>query len=192
MNRIKALVLTIIVVCSGCLGEPWQAAYLTQDPDDTYSIDNPDGMADSIIFAANPANTDTNTRAIATVPGTSVCATTTTPNPVIQPGLSFVGPEGTITLTRNVWFAAAWLWNVNFWPGGGQLSNIGQWDASQIPISPIRVCGRYLNGTVQIRWNEGEWSQPIAVPLTSVTRTGVYGGHIPAGGSITFTAITLG
>ena len=126
------------------------------------------------------------------------------------------GVRRAITVTKNVWFGATWLFNVNLWtvtqtngspdvvalatPTNLDFSAIvGQWEGQAFPW---RVCVRFTGPTLTVdvgtaTTTHAPFSDPAYVRIATLPEgwdyAGQYGwyiGHLPAGGTFRYTDLS--
>lgn len=196
---------------------------LTAEHDDVYGLSLNTGG--KVTTTAAATNTGGNTRIGFTRPADGVatdaqsCATWSSDSSWRnQEGAALrvhAVPGGTqaITITKNIYFAANWFFNVHVWDtsqlpvavqiGAFDLSSVFYPNQQLLPL-PWRMCARTVDSTVSfIAWPAGE-SQPAWDDAThggSVTlptgfggagAAGWYIGHLEAGNQAAFTNLTAG
>jgi hypothetical protein len=226
-----ALTLAAVDVASASVSSPWiptydgdtsprslRTAYLTRDAGDSFTVTK-DGPV--LTAAAPPTNTGGNTREVVW-PSRSLrsrdaqtCATWLgETNDFVQEGLALRirhhdGVTTAITLTKNIYYGAHWVFNVHGWDSSSPspFTQLGQWDLSPVILDgggqyqpmPWRVCFRAVGSTVgmKIWWpaqmSEPSWSDPaytrtMVIPseYTRRGRAGWYVGHLQPGMSTTY------
>jgi hypothetical protein len=190
---------------------------LFRDGNDQYLVDS---APNRVTVSAQPTNTGGNQR-IAFYPhdGPNVtdevsCATwTAETTPVAQEGVALrVASHApfqvrAITLTKNVYFGATWIFNFHLWntANGEPFTQIGSVDLHDVLAPgghvvpfPWRVCSRAVGSFVQFKvWPtsepEPQWGDPSHGGVVLVSsewvypgRAGWYTGHLPPGASVTF------
>jgi hypothetical protein len=121
-----------------------------------------------------------------------------------------------ITVTKNVEFGVPWIFNVHTWDSadtiGGPWTQVAQLDMQKAVEAdgstrpfPWRVCARVMSNSLELKlWfpatmREPPWGDPTYTRRTSDLpdsysspgRTGWYVGHLPPGGSVTYSALGI-
>lgn len=148
-----------------------------------------------------------------------VCATWASESaPTAQQGLALriVQADGrtrAVTITKNVIFGATWAINAHVWDSGldQPFQAIGQWDlvatlteAGRTRPLPWRACARTIGATLSFRlWvlgvhAEPTWDTPghtgsatIPAAWNVPGQFGLYAGHLPAGGEMVYTDVSV-
>ena len=119
------------------------------------------------------------------------------------------GAGRAITVTKNVYFHAGWIFNVHVWDtattgvgtqiGSFDLSSVFRPGGSQVPL-PWNLCARVVGPTVSFiawpateqppAWDDATHGGSVTLPngWDSVGAAGWYIGHLQPGDSATFTA----
>jgi hypothetical protein len=118
-----------------------------------------------------------------------------------------------VTVSKNIYFGATWIINLHVWDSrkNPAFRQIGQFDLSQTlrpngtpaPL-PWRLCARALGSTLEFKvWRLGVEPEPAwddvnhggkaTIPAKWVEpgKAGLYVGHIPAGGSATYSHVAM-
>jgi hypothetical protein len=198
------------------------AIALTRDGNDQYLLDR---HGDGATVAAPGTNTGDNTRTVffpqrgaSTTDGTA-CATWLSESAWnVQEGVALrissdAGRTRAITITKNVFAGATWIFNVHVWDTGSwtQLTQVGAVDLGAalsrngwpLPL-PWRLCARADGPTIQLRaWRAGEeepaWGDRLHSGSVRVDpqwvypgQGGWYIGHLPPGGTVEFAGLGVG
>ncbi len=221
------LVIGVVLVVGACVATPHvtydgsgdphpQTVVLTPDGFDTYAFTSGAGSAE---FAARPDNRDSNLRqAFWPTGGPEVvdqqsCATwTSDTGGVTQQGATLrlstaTGHVRAVTVTKNVWFYALWVFNVHVWDTSSlqPFTLVGQVDlqpeffaGGHLPPLPWHLCARVIGPTVDVKaWPDPEpepaWGDPfhggsVTLPGGWVYpgRAGWYIGHLQPGAAARF------
>jgi hypothetical protein len=193
---------------------------LTPDGADTYTITSAAGTVTMVAPPTNTGGNLREVFWPAGAPDradSTACATWTTaaPNPdQVQQGLAFrVGPVRAVTLTKNVIFGVVWVFNVHEWDLSSTepFVQVAQFDLvnAVVPVGgvirplPWRVCARLIGNTITMKiWfppeTEPAWTDPDRVRSATIPagweapgKTGWYVGHLPPGGSATYTRLSV-
>lgn len=209
------VILGSVTAALGAAG-PFGTRVLTADGGDTYV--NLSSVRTNLVVVAPGTNSGSNTRVTYWHSSTPIaaggisCATWDSFPVTAQPGLAHnISPAGGLTVTRNVWGGAYWVFNVHTWlpngTGGYAFTQVAQMDwgtvigAGTPETLPWRVCS-WLSGTslrVKLWFPSSEpepsWADPdrtrsATVPSTAPGRGGWYVGHLPPGGAMVMTALS--
>ena len=123
------------------------------------------------------------------------------------------GPRRAITVTKNVYFHAGWIFNVHVWDtgtpsvgtqiGSFDLSSVFRPDGQQISL-PWNICARAVGTIVSFivwpaseaapAWNDASHGGSVTLPAgwDYAGTAGWYIGHLQPGDSSVFTALTSG
>ena len=193
---------------------------LTTEASDRYLLDR---EADTITVAAPTTNLGQNTRAVFArvdehqAVDQQACITWSAQSSWIdQQGVALRiragagGEPSAITVTKNVWFAANWIFNVHVWNPGTvpEYSLIGQFDLSAgfrsgttVASLPWRICARADNSVVSFSvwpltrsrpaWTDARYGGAVALPpgYEEPGAAGGYIGHLRPGDSVSFSAL---
>jgi hypothetical protein len=188
---------------------------LTPDGADTYTHTT---TATTITIAAPITNTGGNLRRVYWPSGqtdhtdTTVCATWGEHTAdSTQPGTAHhITSTRAVTVTRNVVYQIYWVFNVHIWDGQ-TFTQIAQFDMTDVVVlsggvyrpAPWRVCTRTTGPTLTFKiWfppeAEPTWSDPVRTRSTTIPagwnlrgKAGWYAGHLPPGGTLTYTNPTV-
>ena len=200
-----------------------QAEVLTPDAGDGYVLA---ALPDAVTVTAPIENVGSNLRVVFWDPelpraaDATTCATwSEASSEAVQQGAALrVGsaPGGevqAVTVTKNVGFAASWIFNVHVWgPARGEVHPVGQVDLGsvfaadgdpQFPRAlPWRMCARTQGATVQFKvwrrseaepaWTDRNHGAVVALPADAPV-AGAFGGfigHLHPGMTATFTELT--
>lgn len=201
--------------------------FLTRDGSDVTHVQH---ASAGVVRVSSPAsNRDQNSRSFLWRNDAAVsrdqwsCATTQHTGMPIQEGVALRladSPKGGtrgITVQKNIFGFADWVYNVHLWDtaepgreGGRSVAHLASHDMSAAlrllwPIhGPRRLCARVVGDVVELKvWSasdaEPEWGDPVhsrTTPLPSgwdyEGRPGLYIGHVPANGVVTFSDLSVG
>lgn len=192
---------------------PIGSAVVTADGTDAYSFTTTTGTVE-----AQPldGNTGANLRMVfwpsdgPIVTDQQTCATwSSAVGPMTQEGAALRVIDGhAITVTKNVWAGAQWIFNLHVWAAGvGTM--FGQFDLGAVfnragTLSPLpwHLCARALRGVFSFKawpdyerepsWSDATHGGSALIPTGWETpgRAGWYVGHLPPGGQATYSALT--
>lgn len=230
---IAATLAAVALLATACLPPPepppgWSQVFITRDGADVTKISS--SSADAAHVQAPRDNGGKNSRTLFwrnDAPVTrdhTACATTTHSGGQNQDGVALrVGPSphgGTrgITVNRNIWAGAHWIYNVMLWdtsPGNDhgtgvrtfhQVSAVDQRPAvskAPSPTAPRRLCARVTGADLEWKvWptniDEPAWGDPVHTGSVRLPPAwvydgspGLYIGHTPPGGWAAFEAFTV-
>ena len=221
MQRFARIVL-IVLVLAGC--DHWVTTYdgtdaspllsgrITADGTDDYTITGTNGSAEA---RALSTNTGGNLREVfwpsdgPDATDEQTCAEWgTASGKYTQQGaalrIASSGPMRAITVTKNVFYEAGWIFNFHVWDASGgtffgqfDLTPVFHPDGTLVPL-PWHLCARTLRGRLEFKvWPsaepEPEWgdtthggSAPIPAGWEAPGKAGWYIGHLPNDGYATF------
>ncbi len=187
----------------------WDQHYLTRDGVDSTSLRMSAADAGRVVTGASNIGRDSRTlftrRTDAPSTDQEVCVRFRHSGGIAQEGVAFRvrddnGRTRAVTVTKNIWFHANWLFNVHTWDTDrpGVFAQHAALDMS--PALGTRVqgheawnlCGRAIDTRVDVRvWRQGEaepeWDHPtvrsatIPPDFTAPGRPGWYAGHVERG-----------
>lgn len=194
---------------------------LTPDAGDSYTYSSSTGAMDA---AALPSNTSGNLRAVfwpthglATQDEQS-CATWAAESTwqaqqgaALRVKVQYDGAVRAVTVTKNVWFGATWIFNVHVWNSRWQRAfrQIGWFDLESTFREPSgfgaelpwRLCARVRGtkfdfkvwrlSTPAPQWGDTAHGGSVTLPTTAPVAgfAGWYIGHLPAGATASFTRL---
>jgi hypothetical protein len=195
---------------------------LTSDGTDTYSVSLYNG---SISMSAPSTNGGTNLREVfwpssqRSSKDSQVCATwSDQSSPSVQQGVALrvvtgSGRTRALTVTKNIWGGAYWVFNVHTWDSSSSspFTLVSQhdmssvvWADNQAKALPWRICARVIGPSLTFKvWlpdreTEPSWNDQTHMASTTVPsdypgsgKTGWYVGHIPPGGSAHYTGLQV-
>jgi hypothetical protein len=195
-----------------------EAGFLTKEKNDDYGITVVDGDA---ISAAPTTNEGGNTRVAFWPAGAShtldqqSCMSWVEDDPFSQQGValrvrSVDGRTTAITVTKNIWFHAYWMFNVHVMDSGNPeqpFTQIASFDVSGAVVrngspapAPWRLCARVVGDQLALKvwaadeaepaWMDGVHGGGVVLPAgwDSPGAAGWYVGHLRPGVSTTYTA----
>jgi hypothetical protein len=195
------------------------AVALTRDGNDQYLLDRSGAGA---TVTAPPTNAGDNTRAVffpqraASTTDGEACATWISESTwSAQEGVALrIATDGgrtrAITVTKNIFAGATWIFNVHVWDTGvfPPLAQVGSVDLGAVlsrdtwPLPlPWRLCARTDGAVVELKaWRPGEgepgWSDRRHSGVVRVDpqwvyagKAGWYVGHVPPGGTVEFAGL---
>jgi hypothetical protein len=189
---------------------------LTADGTDTYVATQP--TRTSITVSAPATNAGGNLRRVYWPAGQTphtdgrVCATIATRTRRFRPGRHRPQSHGTraVTVTKNVWASAFWVWNAHYWDGP-TFVQFAQFDMVSgdvrtrrwLPAAAVRICTRTVGSTLTFKiwfppepepgWTDPARARSATVPAGWTVRgqVGLYVGHLLPGQSLTYTGVTV-
>ncbi len=205
---------------------PWSGGVggrgvLTPDDDDSYRYTSSSGTMDA---AALPSNRSANLRAVfwpshaVAARDQQSCATWASESTwraqqgaALRVDVERSGAIHAITVTKNVWYGATWIFNVHVWNSATvpALRQVGVFnlervfrgrDGLGVPL-PWRLCARVVGDVLDFKvwrlpgsepaWGDATHGGRVSVPMDAPRSgfTGWYIGHLPAGGSASFTGL---
>lgn len=203
------------LIVMGCAPPPptppagWDQYYLTRDGSDSTTLRMSSSNAGRVV--AGGSNTRGNSRTLFTRRGAAasrdqeVCVRFRNSGGIVQEGVAFRirhgnGRTRAVTVTKNIWSHAHWMFNVHTWDTA--RPNVFVQHAS-LDMSPAlgrwyqlhhtwNLCGRAVGARVDVRtWRQGDpepgWNHPtvrsatIPSGFTEPGRTGWYAGHVERG-----------
>lgn len=224
---VVVLLLAVVSVLSfpavggaGPSADPVLRAWIpTPDGSDGYSIV---GGRDALTVSANPGNRSGNLRAVVwpedapALRDSTGCATwERASGDSIQEGMAVrigttpAGEPTAVTVTKNVYAGAQWLFNVHLWRGAGLGRQIGEFDLRSVfedlgpgravrPL-PWRMCVRTRGDRLDLlvwplagptpRWGDPRHGGTLRLPASVAPRgaSGWYAGHLGPDTSVTYT-----
>jgi hypothetical protein len=196
-----------------------RARSLSSQHDDVYGSSPVGGGA---TYTAPTTNTGGQTRIAVTTTASPIgtdheaCVTWTAQSSWIdQEGVALrvrqaaAGATTAITVTKNVWLGAAWIFNVHVWNASGAYSQIATFDLESVfypdgnlaPL-PWHLCGRVAGAVVSlVAWPDGEQRPAygdvthggsVSLPpgYSAPGRPGWYVGHLLPGHAVTYRETT--
>jgi len=189
---------------------------LTADGTDTYVATQP--TRTSITVSAPATNAGGNLRRVYWPAGQTphtdgrVCATIATRSvDSVQEGTAhnLTGTRA-VTVTKNVWASAFWVWNAHYWDGP-TFVQFAQFDMVSVMFAPDgayrpltwRICTRTVGSMLTFKiWfppePEPAWTDPARARSATVPagwtvrgQVGLYVGHLLPGQSLTYTGVTV-
>nr|MBS1900243.1 hypothetical protein [Actinomycetota bacterium] len=227
VGAVLVLALAVVSVLSfpsigaaGPSADPVLRAWVpTPDGSDGYSIV---GGRDSVTVQANPGNRGGNLRTVIwgedapELRDTTECATwDRASSDSAQEGMAVRiaslpdGEPTAVTVTKNVYAGAPWLFNVHVWRGPGLGRQIGEFDLHSVfrdtragrvvrPL-PWRMCVRTRGDRLDLlvwplagpapRWGDPRYGGTLRLPPSVAPRgaSGWFAGHLGPGGSVAYT-----
>ncbi len=118
-----------------------------------------------------------------------------------------VGGVTGITVTKNIWFGATWIFNVHAWDGTPTLHPLASFNLESVFLDPdgaprpfpwtlcARIIGAqitvkgWLTGSAEPEWGDENFGGTSTLAVDPAVRglAGWYIGHLPPGGSAEFT-----
>jgi hypothetical protein len=189
--------------------ESYPASYLTTERNDRYDWT---GGSGTMAVSAPSTNTGGNTRGVfvpAGIPATrdhESCASWQGGHGrIIQQGVALrvrdeSGGTRAITVTKNIYYGATWIFNVHTWEPGGVFRPVGSRDFSAVMApEPWHLCARVVGDKVEVKlwtgadpvpaWGDKHHTGVVQLPRGWVYagRPGGYAGHLEQGDMIRYT-----
>lgn len=205
-----------VLTYDGTNAAPPERSVLTPDGADEYTFASSTGAMD---VAALDHNRGGNLRAVwwpadaPAVTDSQTCATWTSEDGSgVQQGVALrITNEGgrtrALTVTKNIWFGATWVFNFHVWDtarsqpftqiGSVSLESTFRPGGVAAPL-PWRFCARVIDATLELKawpashaepsWGDPAYGGEVTVPpgWTYPGAAGWYVGHVPPGGAAVF------
>lgn len=188
---------------------------LTTDGTDTYTFKV---SGAGILVAARTGNIGSNLRNVYIPNGqpprstSRVCSTWTvaTADSIQQGHAHNVGGGRAVTVTKNVIYGIHWVFNVHTWDNSA-FTQVAQFDMIDVMFTPTgalkplpwRVCTEVKGATLRFKiwfpperepaWTDATRTRTMTLPTTHTGPglAGLYAGHIPPGGWLTYTGMEV-